>query len=249
MIAGSILVFGSCGSRPGAGMRRGTIGLFGPEPPRLLAHLPARRPLPAPFSLASLSRARSTRISGRPRAARRRFVALPRRSGRPWEGRGLDEIDTDETNMATEYFKIAGGTVYDPANGIDGQVRDIWITGGKIVEPPADPEIKPTRSIDARGLVVMPGGVDMHCHIVGPKVNTARKMCPEQKRRGQAVRPHRSHAQRHDGERAQHVCHRLQVRRAGLHDGLRRRHSAPGRPPCARGVRRHSLHRQRLLYR
>ena len=89
--------------------------------------------------------------------------------------------------MATEYFKIAGGTVYDPANGIDGQVRDLWITGDKIVEPPADPEVKPTRSIDARGLVVMPGGVDMHCHIVGPKVNTARKMCPEQKRRGQVV--------------------------------------------------------------
>ena len=38
--------------------------------------------------------------------------------------------------MATEYFKIAGGTVYDPANGIDGQVRDIWIAGGKIVAPP-----------------------------------------------------------------------------------------------------------------
>jgi formylmethanofuran dehydrogenase subunit A len=89
--------------------------------------------------------------------------------------------------MATEYFKIAGGTVYDPANGIDGQVRDIWIQGGKIVAPPTDPEIKPARMIDARGLVVMPGGVDMHCHIVGSKVNAARKMCPEQKRRGQSV--------------------------------------------------------------
>jgi formylmethanofuran dehydrogenase subunit A len=89
--------------------------------------------------------------------------------------------------MATEYFKIAGGTVYDPANGIDGLVRDIWISGGKIVAPPSDPEIRPTRVIDARGLVVMPGGVDMHCHVVGSKVNTARKMCPEQKRRGQPV--------------------------------------------------------------
>src|SRR5271168_5337041 len=89
--------------------------------------------------------------------------------------------------MPTEYFKIAGGTVYDPANGIDGAVRDLWIAGDKIVDSPADPETRPTRSIDARGLVVMPGGVDMHCHIVGPKVNTARKMCPEQKRRGAAV--------------------------------------------------------------
>jgi formylmethanofuran dehydrogenase subunit A len=90
--------------------------------------------------------------------------------------------------MVIEYLKIAGGTVYDPANGIDGQVRDIWIAGRKIVDAPTDPEIRPTRTIDARGLVVMPGGVDMHCHIVGPKVNTARKMCPEQKRRSEPVR-------------------------------------------------------------
>ena len=89
--------------------------------------------------------------------------------------------------MATEYTKIAGGTVYDPANGIDGEVRDIWILGQKIVTAPADPEVRATRVIDARGLVVMPGGVDMHCHIVGPKVNAARKMCPEQKRRGEHI--------------------------------------------------------------
>jgi formylmethanofuran dehydrogenase subunit A len=89
--------------------------------------------------------------------------------------------------MTTDYFKITGGTVYDPANGVDGQTRDVWIAGGKIVAAPVDPEIRPARVIDARGLVVMPGGVDMHCHIVGSKVNTARKMCPEQKRRGQPV--------------------------------------------------------------
>src|SRR5579864_2790467 len=90
--------------------------------------------------------------------------------------------------MVTDYFRIAGGTVYDPANGIDGQVRDIWIAGRKIVAAPIDPEIKPARTLDAGGLVVMPGGVDIHCHIVGPKVNTARKMCPEQKRLGAPVK-------------------------------------------------------------
>ena len=44
--------------------------------------------------------------------------------------------------------------------------------------------------IDASGLVVMPGGIDMHCHIAGPKVNVARKMRPDEKRRGRAVPPH-----------------------------------------------------------
>ena len=51
--------------------------------------------------------------------------------------------------MASEYLKIAGGTVYDPANGIDGQVRDIWIDGSEIVEAPTDPENK-ARTHDRR---------------------------------------------------------------------------------------------------
>ncbi|HWA98914.1 MAG TPA: formylmethanofuran dehydrogenase subunit A, partial [Pirellulales bacterium] len=79
-------------------------------------------------------------------------------------------------------FKIAGGTLYDPANGIDGQVRDLWIDGGRMVDAPADPGVRPAKTLDATGLVVMPGGVDMHSHIVGPKVNLARKMRPEEKR-------------------------------------------------------------------
>lgn len=85
-------------------------------------------------------------------------------------------------------FKISGGTVYDPANGIDGQVRDLWIEDGRIVAPPTDPGVRPGRTLDAAGLVVMPGGIDMHCHIAGPKVNMARKMRPEEKRRSEPVR-------------------------------------------------------------
>lgn len=80
-----------------------------------------------------------------------------------------------------DLVKISQGKVHDPANGIDGEVHDIWISAGKVVAPPADPSIRPTREIDARGLVVMPGGVDMHCHIAGPKVNVARKLRPDEK--------------------------------------------------------------------
>ena len=39
------------------------------------------------------------------------------------------------------------------------------------------------RVVDAGGQYVMPGGIDMHCHIAGPKVNVARKMRPEEKRK------------------------------------------------------------------
>lgn len=89
---------------------------------------------------------------------------------------------------ALDYTKISQGTVYDPINGINGQVRDIWISGGRIVDAPTDPSIRPSREIDASGLVVMPGGIDMHCHIAGPKVNVARKMRPEEKRKAELIR-------------------------------------------------------------
>ncbi len=84
--------------------------------------------------------------------------------------------------MTDDYIKISGGTLYDPANGIDGKVRDLWISAGRIVSAPTNPEVRPTRTIDAEGLVVMPGGIDMHCHIAGPKVNAARKLRPDDRR-------------------------------------------------------------------
>ena len=85
-------------------------------------------------------------------------------------------------------LRITGGKVYDPANGIQGEIRDVWVDGRRIVAPPADPGQKPDRVVDAAGMVVMPGGVDMHCHIAGPKVNAARKMRPEEKRVSAPVR-------------------------------------------------------------
>ena len=80
--------------------------------------------------------------------------------------------------MATS-LRIINGKVYDPANNIDGEVREICVQDGRIVaSAPAD-----ARTIDARGMVIMPGGVDIHCHIAGPKVNLARKLQPEDHRR------------------------------------------------------------------
>jgi formylmethanofuran dehydrogenase subunit A len=75
-------------------------------------------------------------------------------------------------------LRIAAGRVYDPANGVNGEVRDVCVQDGKIVaDVPAH-----ARRIDARGMVVMPGGVDIHAHIAGPAVNAARKLAPEEHR-------------------------------------------------------------------
>ncbi len=88
-------------------------------------------------------------------------------------------------------LKIANGTVYDPINGVNGAVMDVWIQDGKVVAPPADAHAD--RVLDAAGLVVMPGGVDMHSHIAGPKVNLGRKLRPEDRRQGPPRPPHAAH--------------------------------------------------------
>jgi formylmethanofuran dehydrogenase subunit A len=74
---------------------------------------------------------------------------------------------------------IRGGLVVDPAERPEPAVGDVWIADGRVAAPPRDARAKPARTIDARGYVVMPGGVDVHCHIAGAKVNAARAMRPE----------------------------------------------------------------------
>ena len=82
-------------------------------------------------------------------------------------------------------LRIKGGTVHDPANGIDGEVRDVCIDGGRIVA-----EVSAGAStIDAAGMVVMPGGVDIHCHVASSGVNLARRLVPEEHRRDPAPAP------------------------------------------------------------
>jgi formylmethanofuran dehydrogenase subunit A len=88
----------------------------------------------------------------------------------------------------TELLKIAGGTIYDPANGVDGDVRDLWVQNGRIVAAPSDLNVKPSSTLDATGLVIMAGGVDMHCHIAGSKVNAGRRMLPAERRESEPVR-------------------------------------------------------------
>ncbi|HEX4586147.1 MAG TPA: formylmethanofuran dehydrogenase subunit A [Burkholderiaceae bacterium] len=77
--------------------------------------------------------------------------------------------------------RLAGGRVIDPAHGIDGQVRDLYVRGGRIIDAPADSATAQT--IDVTGRVVMAGAIDLHTHIGGGKVNLARLLMPEDHRR------------------------------------------------------------------
>ncbi|CAN7441888.1 formylmethanofuran dehydrogenase subunit A [Variovorax sp. LjRoot84] len=74
---------------------------------------------------------------------------------------------------------LRGGRVIDPANGCD-EVRDLHVREGRIVEPA--PHGAATEDIDASGCIVMAGGIDMHTHIGGGKVNLARMLMPEDHR-------------------------------------------------------------------
>ncbi|MCA9053865.1 MAG: amidohydrolase family protein, partial [Planctomycetaceae bacterium] len=84
-------------------------------------------------------------------------------------------------------LRLFGGTIHDPANDVDGVVGDVWMEHGRIVAGPTDGR-RADRTLDVTGMIVMPGGVDMHCHIAGPKVNAARKMRPEDKRNAEPIR-------------------------------------------------------------
>lgn len=76
---------------------------------------------------------------------------------------------------------IINGKVYDPRNNVDGEIREIWIKDGKVVSAG---EVDQSRAevIDAAGLIIMPGGVDIHSHMAGGKVNAGRKLRPEDSR-------------------------------------------------------------------
>jgi formylmethanofuran dehydrogenase subunit A len=74
---------------------------------------------------------------------------------------------------------IKNGYVFDPLNEIDGEMMDVFIKNGKVVRELTDSEMKDAKVIDAKGMTVMPGGVDSHSHIAGAKVNGGRMMRPE----------------------------------------------------------------------
>ena len=74
-------------------------------------------------------------------------------------------------------IKLSGGKVYDPANKVSGEVRDIYVEDGKIVGAPVDGRV--AQDYDVKGRVVMAGAIDPHTHIGGGKMTIARMMIPE----------------------------------------------------------------------
>ncbi|PKM36464.1 MAG: formylmethanofuran dehydrogenase subunit A [Gammaproteobacteria bacterium HGW-Gammaproteobacteria-10] len=78
-------------------------------------------------------------------------------------------------------IRLKGGKVYDPAQSLDGEIRDIYFRDGVIVDKP-EPDAVIDADYDIAGRVVMAGAIDIHSHIAGGNVNTARLLLPEQHR-------------------------------------------------------------------
>ena len=84
-------------------------------------------------------------------------------------------------------IKLSGGTIIDPSQNPEGFAGDLYIEDGNIIQNPgADARIDAV--YDIRGHIVMAGAIDIHSHIAGGNVNTARLLLPEQHRNFMARR-------------------------------------------------------------
>ncbi len=79
---------------------------------------------------------------------------------------------------------IKNACVFDPLQGIHGDIMDIPIRDGRIV----DTVSSNCEVIDAGGHLTLPGGIDSHTHVCGTKVNFGRYMSPEDMRAGRTPR-------------------------------------------------------------
>ena len=69
----------------------------------------------------------------------------------------------DAASDASVYdLVISGGRIIDPASNLDA-ARDVGISGGRIAQLSAS-RLRGRTTIDARGLVVAPGFIDVHAH-------------------------------------------------------------------------------------
>lgn len=67
---------------------------------------------------------------------------------------------------------IKNGLIFDPLNGIEGEIKDILIQDGKIVDKLSSD--KDSKIIDAKNKTVIPAALDLHTHIASQQVNWAR---------------------------------------------------------------------------
>ena len=89
------------------------------------------------------------------------------------------QIQTHSKGDTMEYI-LKNGIVYDPANEINGEKKDVMFKDGIIV----DDVSSDAKVLDVTDKIVMPAGIDPHAHVAGPKLVVGRLYRPEDSRRG-----------------------------------------------------------------
>jgi formylmethanofuran dehydrogenase subunit A len=81
--------------------------------------------------------------------------------------------------------RLKRGQLFDPAQGLNGTVQDLYFRDGVLI---ATPDLAAVIDVDydVSGKFVMAGAIDIHSHIAGGNVNTARLLLPEQHRNSMA---------------------------------------------------------------
>src|SRR5207245_953531 len=76
--------------------------------------------------------------------------------------------DVSRTIASMTTLRITNDRVIDPAQNID-RVADVWLKGNRILAIGATPpNVIADRTLDATGLIVAPGLIDMHVHLREP---------------------------------------------------------------------------------
>ncbi|MFX0155311.1 MAG: hypothetical protein ACFE9Q_12385 [Candidatus Hodarchaeota archaeon] len=74
---------------------------------------------------------------------------------------------------------IRNGIVFDPINNINGEIKDILIESGKIVEKFSSE--KNVDQINAKNSTVIPAALDIHTHVASQQVNWVRLLGSKKK--------------------------------------------------------------------
>ena len=85
-----------------------------------------------------------------------------------WSAR-LGKMNDEDKHMKNSRLVIAGGRVIDPSQELD-QISDVLIESGRIIEirPVSEQNDTADTVINADGLVVSSGFIDLHCHMREP---------------------------------------------------------------------------------
>lgn len=89
--------------------------------------------------------------------------------------------------MRTEF---RNARIVDPTHTANGKIASLWIEGDRVIDAPTN-DLPADEVIDLKGALLLAGGIDIHTHIGGGKVNLARLLLSDLPESDRSVWPTR----------------------------------------------------------